>query len=45
MGQPAWGLYKDEDLVATIRAKRVGEAVGIFKAHGFKGDYVRKLKK
>jgi hypothetical protein len=44
MSLPAWGLYdKNGKIVATVRTKTSGEAVGIFNEHGLVGLFVKKV--
>lgn len=43
LAQPAWGLYKDGKLVATIRAKDAYEARDLFKQHRLDGDRVKRI--
>jgi hypothetical protein len=45
MRLPAWGLYRDGLLVASVRAKEPGHAWTLFMDHGLaeKGDQVKRI--
>lgn len=45
MSLPARGLYRNDKLVASVRAEKNEDALYIFKVHGIakRGDKVRKI--
>jgi hypothetical protein len=43
MALPAWGLYRGEKLIASVRARDAYDARDIFRVHRLTGERVRRI--